>query len=94
MKKDNEITGKIISTQLGVFGRDELRYGYISVQTKDNKVIKIKIDSYTTYETLNLGDRVVVETEFLGDTNILVARKVHHAESDLSHQTNTAKAAT
>jgi hypothetical protein len=89
---NEQFTGKIVSTQLGIFGRDEIIYGFISMQTKDNRIIKVKVDSYTTFNTLNIGDWVLIEAEFLGNTDILVARNIQPAESELHHQSDAAKA--
>jgi hypothetical protein len=70
------IQGKIISAELGRFSKREIVYGYIGIELQDKSHIKIKIDSYTWYETLNVGEDVIVETEKLADTDILVARTV------------------
>ncbi|MHA1904904.1 MAG: hypothetical protein ACW99V_04475 [Candidatus Thorarchaeota archaeon] len=68
--------GKIQTTQLGVFGKKEIQYGYITILTRGNKHVKIKVDSYTWYETLEIGQKVDVEAEKLGNTDIWVARKI------------------
>lgn len=68
--------GKIISTDLGEFSKKRIIYGYIGIELPDKTHIKVKIDSYTWYETLTPGDEVIVETETLGDTDIIVARKI------------------
>ncbi|MFW9963744.1 MAG: hypothetical protein ACFFCX_09285 [Candidatus Sifarchaeia archaeon] len=70
------IHGKIISTNLGEFSKKKVVYGYLGIELPDKEHIKVKVDAYTQYETLNLGDKVVVEIESLGDTDILVARKI------------------
>jgi hypothetical protein len=70
------IEGKIISVNLGEFSKRRIKYGYISIELPDKTHIKVKIDSYTWYETLTTGDEVVVEIDTLGNTDILVARKI------------------
>ena len=70
------INGKIISSDLGLFSKREIVYGYIGIELPDKSHIKIKIDSYTWYETLSIGEDVVVEIEKLSNTEILVARTV------------------
>jgi hypothetical protein len=70
------IEGKIISSQLGEFGKKEILYGYIGVEINPTHHVAIKIDSYTSYETLEIGDHVVIEASRLGTTDILVARKI------------------
>ncbi|MHA2047951.1 MAG: hypothetical protein ACW99G_24475 [Candidatus Thorarchaeota archaeon] len=68
--------GKIISANLGEFSKRQIVYGYIGIELPDKSHIKIKIDSYTWYESLVIGDEVVVEANTLANTDILVARKI------------------
>ncbi len=71
------IEGKIVSSQLGEFGKDEIVYGYIGIEVSHNQIVLVKIDSYTWYETLDIGKHVIIHAAKLGTTNILVARKVN-----------------
>lgn len=71
------IQGKIVSTNLGEFSKKGIVYGFIGVERSDKTVVKIKIDSYTEYETLHIGDEVEVEIHHLGNTDILAARAIH-----------------
>ena len=68
--------GKIVSSNLAEFSKRRIKYGYIGIELQDKTHIKIKVDSYTWYETLTIGDEVVVEFEILADTDIHVARKI------------------
>lgn len=77
-----QLTGKIISTNLGEFAKKRIIYGYIGIELPDKTHIKIKVDAYTWYETLTIGDEVVLETETLANTDIIVARKVLLRTSD------------
>jgi hypothetical protein len=70
------INGKIISNNLGEFSKRGIVYGFIGIELQDRSHIKVKIDSYTLYETLTIGDEVVVEAETLANTDIMVARKI------------------
>ena len=72
----NTISGKIISADLGRFSSREIVYGYIGIELHDKSHVKVKIDSYTWYETLLVGEEVVVEVDKLANTEILVARTV------------------
>ncbi|MFW9767526.1 MAG: hypothetical protein ACFFF9_08550 [Candidatus Thorarchaeota archaeon] len=85
-----QVSGKIISADLGQFSKKEIVYGYIGIELPDKSHIKIKIDSYTWYETLSIGDEVVVEVEKLANTEILVARKVR-LESSLEMESKDRK---
>ena len=73
---EKTIEGKIISTQLGEFGDNQLVYGYIGIEKPSGEHVMVKIDSYTWYETLEIGSYVFVETARLGTTDIIVARRV------------------
>ncbi|MFX1560235.1 MAG: hypothetical protein ACFFBL_06590 [Promethearchaeota archaeon] len=79
------IEGKIISVNLGEFSTKKIVYGYLGIELVDKKHIRVKIDSYTWYETLSLGDNVEVEFESLAGTDILVARRIRlKTSSDVS----------
>ena len=67
-----------MSSELGTFGKNHILYGYIGIKTHEGEQKKIKVDSYTSYETLEIGSEVVAELSSLGDTNIMVARKITH----------------
>jgi len=73
---EKTIEGKIISRDLGTFGKNQIVYGYIGVLKPNGEKIKVKIDSYTWYETLEIGSDVFIEINNLGSTDILVARRV------------------
>ncbi|MFW9960357.1 MAG: hypothetical protein ACFFDV_05030 [Candidatus Thorarchaeota archaeon] len=75
-KNEIIIEGKIVSSQLGGFGKTEIVYGYIGIEVSHNQSVMVKIDSYTWYETLDIGKHVIIHAAKLGSTNILVARKV------------------
>ena len=70
------IHGRIVSVNLGEFSKKRIKYGYLGIELPDRTNIKIKVDAFTWYETLTLGDEVVVEIETLAGTDILVARKI------------------
>jgi len=73
---EKTIEGKIISKDLGAFGKNKIVYGYIGILKPNGEKVKVKIDSYTWYETLEIGSDVFVEIFNLGSTDILVARRV------------------
>ena len=70
------IQGKIISSHLGEFSKRQIVYGFIGIELSDKTHIRIKIDSYTWYESLTVGDEVVIETHKLANTDILVAKTI------------------
>lgn len=73
---ENTIEGKIISKELGAFGKNQIVYGYIGIEKPSGEQIRVKIDSFTWYETLEIGSYVFVETSNLGTTDIIVARRI------------------
>ena len=90
---EGQLTGKIISTNLGEFAKRRIIYGYIGIELPDKTHIKVKIDSYTWYETLTLGDEVILETETLSGTSIIVARKIQlKSDSEVTKEEATATA--
>ena len=76
MIMEKTIEGRIISKDLGVFGKNRTVYGYIGIEKTDGEHIKVKVDSFTWYETLEIGSHVFVEIDNLGTTEILVARRI------------------
>jgi hypothetical protein len=73
---EQTIEGKIVSKDLGVFGKQQIVYGYLGIEKTDGTQIKVKVDSFTWYETLDIGSNVFVETHKLGSTDILVAKRI------------------
>jgi hypothetical protein len=73
---NEKVSGKIISANIGEFSKRRIRYGYIGLELADKTHMKFKVDSYTWYETLEIGDEVVVEFGDLASTDIHVARKI------------------
>ena len=74
--EERTIEGKIVSTQLASFGETDIIYGSITIEVTRNEHVDVKIDSYTDYETLEVGNHVVVDAARLGSTDILVAKRV------------------
>ncbi|MHA2220683.1 MAG: hypothetical protein ACXAAO_01325 [Candidatus Thorarchaeota archaeon] len=72
MKK--AFTGHIISNQLGNMGSK--KYGFIGLKTKNKEELKIKISAFTKYDTLDVGERVRIEAESIGNMGIFTARLI------------------
>ena len=73
---EKTIEGKIISKELGEFGHNRIVYGYVGIEKPNGEQVRVKVDSFTWYETLEIGADVFVETESLGTTDIIVARRI------------------
>ncbi|MGY5854777.1 MAG: hypothetical protein RTU92_14505 [Candidatus Thorarchaeota archaeon] len=69
------LEGQIVSSQVGNYGNTDVKYGFITIQTNDSHV-RLKVDSSTSYDTLEMGHDVIVSAEQLGSTKLLVAREV------------------
>lgn len=70
------VSGEIIATQTAKLPTSDKEYGYITVQTPDQNNVRLKVDMGTNYDTIERGDRVVVEYDQLGGTDILTAKKI------------------
>jgi hypothetical protein len=73
---DSEYSGEIVSSQLARYGDNDTRYGYVTIQTPDLGYVRIKVDAYTSFDTLDIGEQVLVESKKLGDTGIIVAKQI------------------
>lgn len=81
------MTGVVMSTQLAHFGSGEITYGFVTVEADDRRLVQVKIDAYTDCESFDVGDRVDLEVAPLGQTEILVVRRIHRIESALQSAT-------
>lgn len=72
------LTGSITSAQLGHIGPKY--YGFIGVETEDHEHIKIKVAAFTKYDTLDVGRRVHIVAENLGNMGIMTAKSISLAE--------------
>ena len=73
---EKTIEGRIISKDLGVFGKNQTVYGYIGIEKPNGEQISVKVDTFTWFETLEIGSHVFIETSSLGTTDIIVARRI------------------
>lgn len=71
-------TGSIKSSQLGSIGSKH--YGFISVETEENENLKVKVAAFTKYDTLDIGRRVHIVAENIGDMNVLTAKSIARAD--------------
>jgi hypothetical protein len=70
------IHGKIIASQLGTFGPTGKLFGYTTIRQEDGTHVRLKVDSHTECESIAVGDTVEVHVDELGETGILIARRV------------------
>jgi cold shock CspA family protein len=69
---EKTFTGLIISTQLAEMSNK--RYGFISIETDNKDHYKIKISAFTKHETLDVGERVSIVGESLGNQGVWTAK--------------------
>lgn len=75
---ERSITCSIISAQLGNIGKKQ--YGFIDVKTEEKEELKIKIAAFTEYDTLDIGKKVHILAETIGDMGIMTAKTISVAE--------------
>ena len=75
---ERAITGSIISTQLGRLGSKQ--YGFIDVKTEGKEELKIKVAAFTKYDTLDIGAKVNIVAESIGDMAIMTAKSIAIAQ--------------
>jgi hypothetical protein len=68
------ITGTITSSDIGIMGK--VRYGYIGVETEKKENYKVKITAFTKSETFEIGSKVTIELQTIGDTGLLNAKTI------------------
>ena len=66
----------------GVTSADGLSYpqGFITVLTEEGEYLTLDVDTYTDFETLDEGARVLVSCELLDGTGVWMARGVHRLD--------------
>ena len=72
-----EIEGCITSSQVARIDKTDREYGYIGIETSDKEYLKLKVDFYTDYDTLDRGENVIVKYEpYESATRIFVAKEI------------------
>lgn len=71
------VTGSITSADISSMGKK--RYGYLGIETTDNEHLKIKVTAFTKFDTLDVGTKVTIELESVGDDILLSAKKINRS---------------
>ncbi|TXT56791.1 MAG: hypothetical protein BAJATHORv1_20386 [Candidatus Thorarchaeota archaeon] len=75
--------GSITATKLSDLAEDDVQFGFITIKSDtDEKALEVKVDNYTEYDSLEPGEYVEVEYETLGNTDVIVARKITHLSKE------------
>lgn len=69
-------SGEIVASRISKQRTTGVREGYIVILTPTHEHVRFRVDSSTSFESLERGEKVTVEYETLGDTDILVAKKI------------------
>lgn len=67
------ITGSIVAADISSMG--DKRYGYLGIETDENEHLKIKVTAFTKFDTLDVGAKVTIELESVGDDTLFAAKK-------------------
>ncbi len=68
------VTGRITASDISTMGKTH--YGYLGVETNAHKSIKIKVTAFTKFDTLDVGAKVTIELESVGNDGLLNAKKI------------------
>ena len=68
------VTGKITASDISSLGKT--RYGYLGIETDTQERIKIKVTAFTKFDTLDVGAKVTIELESVGNEALLTAKKI------------------
>jgi len=68
------VTGFITAANIAVMGKTH--YGYLGIETDEHEKLKVKVSAFAQYDTLEVGERVIVELQTVGDDSILTAKKI------------------
>ncbi len=68
------VTGQITASDISTMGKT--RYGYLGIATDAHESLKIKVTAFTKFDTLDVGSKVTIELESVGNDGLLNAKKI------------------
>ena len=68
------VTGKITASNISTMGKKY--YGYLGIETDDQEHLKVKVTAFTKFDTLDVGAKVTIELESVGNEALLSAKKI------------------
>jgi len=68
------VIGIITASDISAMGK--MRYGFLGIETDEHEHIKVKVTAFTKYDTLEVGSKIQVELESVGNETILTAKKI------------------
>ena len=68
------VTGLITASDISKMGKTH--YGYLGIETDTHENLKVKVNAFTKFDTLNVGSKVIIELESVGNEDLLTATKI------------------
>ena len=68
------VTGQITASDISTMGKTH--YGYLGIATDAHESLKIKVTAFTKFDTLDVGAKVTIELESVGNDSLLSAKKI------------------
>ncbi len=68
------VTGQITASDISTMGKTH--YGYLGIATDAHESLKIKVTAFTKFDTLDVGAKVTIELESVGNEDLLTATKI------------------
>ncbi len=73
-------SGEIVHSQTQLVGTSDMRDGFITILTEDCEYVRLDVGTFTSFETLEEGESVIVVAETLGSTGKWIAKTVVRSE--------------
>lgn len=73
-------SGEIVHSQTQLIGTSDMRDGFITILTEDCEHVRLDVGAFTSFETLEEGESVIVVAETLGSTGKWIAKTVVQSE--------------
>lgn len=71
---EKTVTGKITAANISTMGSKY--YGYLGIETDDEEHLKIKVTAFTKFDTLDVGSKVAIELQTVGNETLRTAKKI------------------
>ncbi|RDE10908.1 MAG: hypothetical protein C4K48_12965 [Candidatus Thorarchaeota archaeon] len=73
---EERVEGIIVASVVEPISDTDMKAGFITVKTSEDDYVKLEVGSYTTFATLEEGEKVLVQAETLGSTGVIYAKSV------------------
>ena len=70
----NILVGHITSSDISKMGH--IHFGYLAIKTVDDEDLKVKVTAFTEFDTLDVGAKIEIELESVGDESLLTVKKI------------------